>query len=79
MRQEKGEESVSENGDTQVVEKVHEPGIECRHGGPEHEQPICACNTYAYPNEPMWSRPEKAITRRLFDAALKRELQDVLQ
>jgi hypothetical protein len=27
----------------------------------------------------MWSRSEKAIARRLFDAALKRELQDALQ
>ncbi len=41
--------------------------------------PSATCNTYPYPNEPMWSRPEKAIARRLFDAALKRELQDVLQ
>lgn len=27
----------------------------------------------------MWSRSEKAIARRLFHAALKRELQDVMQ
>jgi hypothetical protein len=36
-------------------------------------------NTYPYPNEPIWSRSEKAIARRVFDAALKRELQEVLQ
>ena len=41
VRQEKGEESVPENGATRAVERVHEPGIECRHGGPEYEQPIC--------------------------------------
>jgi len=36
-------------------------------------------NTYPYPNEPSWSRSEKAIARKVFDAALKRELQQVMQ
>jgi hypothetical protein len=36
-------------------------------------------NTYPYPNEPTWSKSEKAIARTAFDAALKRELQDVMQ
>jgi hypothetical protein len=36
-------------------------------------------NTYPYQNEPIWSRSEKAIARRVFDAALKREFQDVMQ
>jgi hypothetical protein len=36
-------------------------------------------NTYPYQNEPMWSKSEKAIARAVFDAALKRELQDVMQ
>lgn len=35
--------------------------------------------TYPYPNEPTWSSSEKAIARTIFDAALKRELQQVLQ
>ncbi len=35
--------------------------------------------TYPYPNEPTWSRSEKAIARTVFDAALKRELQEVMQ
>ncbi len=35
--------------------------------------------TYPYPNEPTWSRSEKAIARTVFDAALKRELQEVIQ
>ena len=35
--------------------------------------------TYPYPNEPTWSRPEKAIARTVFDAALRRELQEVMQ
>ena len=30
-------------------------------------------------NKPDWSRSEKAIARRVFGAALKRELQDVMQ
>ena len=36
-------------------------------------------NTYPYPNEPKWSKSEKAIARAAFDAALKRELQEVMQ
>ena len=36
-------------------------------------------NTYPYQSEPIWSRSEKAIGRKVFDAALKRELQNVMQ
>ena len=36
-------------------------------------------DSYPYQNEPIWSKSEKAIARRVFDAALKRELQDVLE
>src|SRR5215472_17225999 len=36
-------------------------------------------NTYTYRNEPLWSKSEKAIARTVFDAALKRELQEVMQ
>ena|SRR5580765_8569680 len=36
-------------------------------------------NRYPYRNEPIWSRPEKAVARKVFDAALKRELQEVMQ
>jgi|SRR6516225_4503498 hypothetical protein len=35
--------------------------------------------TYPYWNEPSWSRSEKAIARTAFDAALKRELREVMQ
>src|SRR5215469_12430470 len=38
-----------------------------------------AANTYPYQNEPMWLRSEKAIARKFFDVALKRELQGVMQ
>jgi hypothetical protein len=34
---------------------------------------------YPYQNEPNWSRSERAVARRVFDAALKRELQDVIR
>jgi len=33
----------------------------------------------SYLNEPTWSRSEKAVARKVFDAALKRELQQVIQ
>ena len=34
---------------------------------------------YPYQNEPTWSRSEKAVARAAFDAALGRELHDVIQ
>jgi Photoprotection regulator fluorescence recovery protein len=37
-----------------------------------------APNTYPYQNEPTWSKSEKAIARTAFEAALKRELQEVM-
>jgi len=40
--------------------------------------PSATQNTYPYPNEPTWSKSEKAIARTAFDTALKRELQDVM-
>jgi hypothetical protein len=41
--------------------------------------PSATQNTYPYPNEPTWSKSEKTIARTAFDAALKRELQDVMR
>lgn len=32
-----------------------------------------------YQNEPIWSSSEKSAARAVFDAALKRELQEVMQ
>jgi hypothetical protein len=34
---------------------------------------------YPYQNEPPWSKSEKAIARTAFDAALKRELHQVME
>ena len=34
---------------------------------------------YPYQNEPTWSKSEKAIARTVFDAALGRELHEVIQ
>jgi len=36
-------------------------------------------NTYPHQSEPIWSRSEKTIARKAFDAALKRELHEVMQ
>ena len=36
-------------------------------------------DSYPYQNEPTWSKSEKAIARTAFDAALGRELQEVIQ
>ena len=41
--------------------------------------PPATPDTYPYPNEPTWSRSEKVIARKVFDAALKRELHEVMQ
>jgi hypothetical protein len=41
--------------------------------------PSVTPNRYPYQNKPDWSRQERAIARKVFDAALKRELQDVVQ
>ena len=41
--------------------------------------PSATQNTYPYPHEPSWSRSERAIARKAFDAALKRELQGVMR
>jgi len=36
-------------------------------------------NSYPYQNEPTWSKSEKAISRTAFDAALEREINQVIQ
>src|SRR5215469_11943705 len=36
-------------------------------------------NRYPYQNEPTWSKSEKAIARTAFDAALKRELHEIME
>ena len=41
--------------------------------------PSVTQDRYPHPNEPIWSRSEKAIARKAFDAALKRELHEVMQ
>ena len=41
--------------------------------------PSATPNRYPFQNEPIWSRSEKAIARKAFDAALKRELHEVMQ
>jgi len=36
-------------------------------------------NAYSNQSEPIWSRSEKTIARAAFDAALARELHEVIQ
>jgi len=40
--------------------------------------PSAIRSTYPYRSEPRWSRSERVIARKVFDAALKRELQEVM-
>ena len=41
--------------------------------------PSATQDSYPYQNEPIWSSSEKAVARKAFDAALKRELHEVMQ
>ncbi len=41
--------------------------------------PAATPDSYPCQNGPIWSRSEKAVARTAFDAALKRELQEVIQ
>ena len=41
--------------------------------------PSATQDSYPYQNQPTWSRSEKAIARKAFDAALKRELHELMQ
>ena len=41
--------------------------------------PSATQDRYPYQNEPIWSRSEKIVARRAFDAALGRELREVIQ
>ena len=41
--------------------------------------PSATQDSYPYQNEPIWSRSEKAVARTAFDAALERELHEVIQ
>src|ERR1700756_1841651 len=40
--------------------------------------PSATQERYPYQNEPIWPRSEKTVARTAFDAALKRELQEVM-
>ena len=41
--------------------------------------PSATPTSYPYQNEPTWSKSEKAIARTAFDAALRRELEDLMR
>jgi hypothetical protein len=56
------------------VEKASGQGVECRHGGPEHDQPVCDSRQLSLPERTDLVESEKVIARTAFDAALGREL-----
>lgn len=41
--------------------------------------PSATPKRYPYQKEPVWSRSERTIARKVFDAALNHELQEVMQ
>jgi Photoprotection regulator fluorescence recovery protein len=41
--------------------------------------PTATQQSYPHQNDPIWSRSEKALARKAFDAALGRELHEVIQ
>jgi len=41
--------------------------------------PSVSQHRYPHQNEPTWSKSEKAIARKAFDAALEREFQEVIR
>ncbi len=41
--------------------------------------PSATQQSYPHQNDPIWSRSEKALARKAFDAALWRELHEVIQ
>jgi hypothetical protein len=41
--------------------------------------PSATQHTYPYQNEPIWSRSEKAIARKVYAVALGQELHEVIQ
>ncbi|MFZ0295038.1 MAG: hypothetical protein WAL52_15625 [Candidatus Sulfotelmatobacter sp.] len=41
--------------------------------------PSATQHSYPHQNEPIWSRSEKIIARAAFDAALEREIHEVIQ
>ena len=45
----KESEPVAANGVTEAVEKAFEQGIECRHGGSKHDQPVCDARPLSIP------------------------------
>ena len=41
--------------------------------------PTATQQSYPHQNDPIWSRSEKALARKAFDAALGRELHELIQ
>jgi site-specific recombinase XerD len=78
QQQEKGEQSATANGACEGVENRSKHGLECRHGGSDHE-PTSDTRHLSFSQRTDMVGFEKTIARRVFDAALRRELQEVMQ
>jgi hypothetical protein len=60
------------------VEMASRQGIECRNGGSDHDQPVCDSRQLSLPERTDVVEVRKGH-RKAFDAALKRELHEVIQ
>ena len=61
------------------VEMASAQGIECRHGGSDHDQPICDARPLSLPERTDVVEVRKGHRPRTLDAALGRELHEVIQ
>ena len=76
-QQTKCEESVTATGASEGVESPFGEGVDCRHGRSDHE-PASDTAPILIPTNRL-GRVRKAIARTVFDGALMRELQEVMQ
>jgi len=72
-----GESSQWKSSDP--VEKACRQGIECRHGGSEHDPPVCDARPLSLPKRTDLVEVRKGPRPQSFDAALGRELHEVIQ
>jgi hypothetical protein len=61
------------------VEKASLQGIECGHGGPDYDQLVCDARQLSLPERTDLVEIRKDHRPRTFDAALGRELHEVIQ
>jgi len=79
QQQEKHDESVPATGASEGVEKAFGQGIECRHGGSEHAQPVCDAKGLSPPERTDVVEVGKGDRPRSFRRCLGRELHNVIR